>query len=66
MPPVVRFQQKFVHKLMKMNVFFFLTICPEDHHVYDFDLSFLKMILKRTLYELLQGNVYLLFSMILK
>ena len=33
---------------------------------YDFDLSFLKLILKRTLHGLLQGKVYLSFSIILK
>ena len=33
---------------------------------YDFDFSFLKIILKSTLYGLLQGKVYLLFSTILK
>ena len=33
---------------------------------YDFDLSFLKLILKRTLHGLLQGKVYLSFSVILK
>ena len=33
---------------------------------YGFDLNFLKIILKRTLYGLLQGKVYLIFSIILK
>ena len=33
---------------------------------YDLDLSFLKLILKRTLHGLLQGKVYLSFSIILK
>ena len=32
----------------------------------DFDFSFLKMILKSTLYGILQGEVYLSFSVILK
>ena len=32
----------------------------------DFDFSFLKIIHKSTLYAILQGEVYLLFSVILK
>ena len=51
--------------ILKFCSYFFLQYALTISF-YDFDLSFLKLILKRTLHGLLQGKVYLSFSIILK
>ena len=53
---------------MKMNISkFYFNFCSQHALImtfYDFNLSFLKIVLKSILYGLLQGKLYLLFSMI--